>query len=298
VVDFKIENLSKDLAFVLAYNTPLEKVILDDLFEVSIKGQRVDYLGVIARRAEPTFEDYVPIKPSQSISRTVDLAPLYDFSVQGEYTVQLNTLLYYFSNHSDEKVIELISNPVSMFSANWTAPVIPQLGDPASTYIGCSATQESQTRTAENTGHNWVNSATRYMQANSCTGTYVTWFGTVTSTRWQRVTSGFVATRTAFANSRFRMNCGGSSCQSNVYAYVFPSDSAQNIYLCALFFSTTAVDRAETIVHEASHFNSVMGTNDYAYGRSACQNLARNTPDNAVRNADNVCYFASANLNC
>lgn len=62
-------------------------------------------------------------------------------------------------------------------------------------------------------------------------------------------------------------------------------------YLCGAFWSS-ASERANTIVHEITHFNRICGTNDYGYGKSFCRNLARTNPNNAVRNADNYCYFA------
>ncbi|HSN85774.1 MAG TPA: M35 family metallo-endopeptidase, partial [Thermoanaerobaculia bacterium] len=50
--------------------------------------------------------------------------------------------------------------------------------------------------------------------------------------------------------------------------------------------------KAGTLVHEASHFTVVAGTSDYAYGQTACKNLAISNPTNATRNADNHEYFA------
>jgi peptidyl-Lys metalloendopeptidase len=296
-VEFNIENLSEDVVFVLKYNTPLDDSILANIFEVSVKGQTVDYLGVAARRAEPTIRDYVPLKPRQSISRTVDLAPLYDFSLQGEYTIQLNTILSYFSNNA-EKTEHLISEPVTLFASEWTAPVIPMIGDLNSTYIGCTANQQSLASSGETTGRSQVNSATNYMQANRCNGAYVTWFGTVASNRWQSVTNGFVSSRTAFANSRFRINCGGPNCGTNVIAYVYPTDTQLNIYVCSIFFNQATAARGETLVHEVSHFRSIWGTGDVTYGRANCQNLARSEPARAITNADNVCFFAGANHGC
>jgi len=45
-------------------------------------------------------------------------------------------------------------------------------------------------------------------------------------------------------------------------------------------------------VHEMSHFTPLGGTQDYAYGKTACLNLARTNAARASRNADNVCYFS------
>lgn len=94
------------------------------------------------------------------------------------------------------------------------------------------------------------------------------------------------------ALTKSRYTCNGASCSNNVYAYVFPSDSSQTIYLCNVFWQLPQ-ERAETIVHELSHFTRLAGTNDYTYGRSSCQSLARSNPRNAIRNADNQCYFGA-----
>ena len=53
--------------------------------------------------------------------------------------------------------------------------------------------------------------------------------------------------------------------------------------------------QAGTIIHESSHFTANGGTNDYAYGQTACKNLAISNPANAVRNADSHEYFAENN---
>ncbi len=50
-----------------------------------------------------------------------------------------------------------------------------------------------------------------------------------------------------------------------------------------------------TIVHETSHFTVVAGTNDYAYGQSACKTLAKSNPSRAIMNADNHEYFTENN---
>ncbi|CAE6526718.1 unnamed protein product [Rhizoctonia solani] len=49
---------------------------------------------------------------------------------------------------------------------------------------------------------------------------------------------------------------------------------------------------ADTIIHEGTHFTQVLGTDDYAYGQSACLSLASSNPTNAVYNADNHAFFS------
>jgi peptidyl-Lys metalloendopeptidase len=49
--------------------------------------------------------------------------------------------------------------------------------------------------------------------------------------------------------------------------------------------------RAGTIIHENSHFDNNGGTDDYAYGQEDAQNLAKEDPETAIQNADNVEYL-------
>ena len=78
-----------------------------------------------------------------------------------------------------------------------------------------------------------------------------------------------------------------------IYAYVYREDES-TIYLGDEF--THAPDdgydsKAGTIVHEISHFNSVSGTDDLAYGQIDCLNLAKDDSDSALNNADSFMYF-------
>ncbi len=41
-----------------------------------------------------------------------------------------------------------------------------------------------------------------------------------------------------------------------------------------------------------SHFNVVAGTDDWAYGQTACKSLATRAPKKAIDNADSHEYFA------
>lgn len=47
-----------------------------------------------------------------------------------------------------------------------------------------------------------------------------------------------------------------------------------------------------TLIHESSHFTANGGTEDYAYGQSACKELARINSSAAINNADSHEYFA------
>jgi len=78
----------------------------------------------------------------------------------------------------------------------------------------------------------------------------------------------------------------------DAYAYVYPNDD-QTIYLGEPFADAPATgrdSRAGTLIHEVSHFDSVEGTDDHAYGEHDCAALALLGAD-ALDNADNFEYF-------
>lgn len=67
-----------------------------------------------------------------------------------------------------------------------------------------------------------------------------------------------------FKNKQFIYNCGGDRCRTNVFAYVFPTDSDHNVYLCEAYFRATQSrgwdSTPGTVIHESTHFNDVLGT--------------------------------------
>jgi len=93
--------------------------------------------------------------------------------------------------------------------------------------------------------------------------------------------------------------------KDKVFAYVYPTDKKHKIYLGKLY--DTAPDTGEnskagTIIHEVSHFNNVVGTDDVVhpscpgksnkcYGTKNAENLALKSSTDAKKNADNFEYF-------
>lgn len=107
----------------------------------------------------------------------------------------------------------------------------------------------------------------------------------------------------------------GPKCSPNTYAYVYPqaykdctgsqlgsractkNKEGQFIfYICDLTLRKGIGEQIETMTHEGSHHETAR-TDDVdfeggtAYGRSACQRLARSNPSKAIENADNFCYY-------
>ncbi|KAG9126741.1 hypothetical protein FRC07_002148, partial [Ceratobasidium sp. 392] len=49
--------------------------------------------------------------------------------------------------------------------------------------------------------------------------------------------------------------------------------------------ATGTSSKADTLIHEGTHFIQVLGTSDYAYGQARCLSLAESNPTNAIYNA-------------
>jgi peptidyl-Lys metalloendopeptidase len=289
-------------------NSPMEPLLGDILSVVDSNGERLPYLGAVARRSE-AFTATVTIPAADELVNIIDLTDSYDIQEHSNYTVT------YESASTMVVVGELIPTVKERdgkphppprhnqkFACNPTSHRCEFAFDIGTDYAscekicggpapqsGCSSTQVSQTSSAESQAGTQISRARSSLSQGS-TNLYSTWFGAYSSSNLNTLSSDFSAMGSALTKSRY--TCNGASCSNNVYAYVFPSDSSQTIYLCNVFWQLPQ-ERAETIVHELSHFTRLAGTNDYTYGRSSCQSLARSNPRNAIRNADNQCYFGA-----
>jgi peptidyl-Lys metalloendopeptidase len=84
---FTLTNHSPEGLYVLNWYTPLEG-ILGEIFRVERDGQAIPYEGPLVMRGDPLPENYVLLEPGASVSAEVDLATAYDFSQEGEYTIE------------------------------------------------------------------------------------------------------------------------------------------------------------------------------------------------------------------
>ncbi|OLQ09224.1 hypothetical protein AK812_SmicGene7193 [Symbiodinium microadriaticum] len=110
----------------------------------------------------------------------------------------------------------------------------------------------------------------------------------------------------------------GEDCTPSTYAYVYPSPPWNKnmrgryvFHLCDLYMNTIEGDKIETLTHEVSPKRNYNGDYRYtddvcakgkeedgsckdgkvAYGRWTCEKLAREYPEEAVKNADSYCFF-------
>jgi peptidyl-Lys metalloendopeptidase len=288
LVNVTISNTGNKSAKVLKWFTPAEDVE-EALFKVSRDGEAVAYVGAHYKRPAPTGNDYVNLKPGESLTRTVDLGLYYDLTASGSYEVEY-----------DADATGVSSNKIQFGAeGRGSAPIadaaVPLAVTGGTTFTGgCTVSQQTDLTTARNNASTYAANALSYLNTNANnqpTSRYTTWFGAYNLSRYNTVTSHFSAIKNAMDTAAVNFDC---KCKKSYYAYVYPTQP-YNIYLCRAFWAAPPLgtdSKAGTLIHEMSHFNVVAGTDDWAYGQSAAQSLAINNPTNAVDNADSHEYFA------
>jgi len=273
------------------------------------------YIGILERKV-PTMSSFMTLQPNQRIQTSIDLAKGY-WLPSGDYKVSLDTMVRVHvgeidfegvpdlstfewypmtSNTVQVEVTQDVSSPV------WgeTAPTNGSLGGPSPKANCNSGTQVSQINTAGSNAITAAQQGLRYLPAGSCQAKdgYVTWFGACDNTRYTKVRNTLTATISGL-QANYPVDCAGSSCTSNTYAYVFPSDTTHTVYVCGAFWRVPSRNcvldsQPGTLIHEMTHFNNVAGIGDVTYGVTNCKNLARTNPSQAVNNADNYCFYTDS----
>ena len=297
IAQFTLRNDSAEDVFLLQWQTPF-RGLEHEIFDVRRNGAPVEYLGPHIKFGPPQADHYIRLAAGSQRTVTVDLGQLYDFSRTGEYSVQYRVNVQdAIKPHgpaleprfvTSNRVFLAVDRPdLGGFRPRVDAAK-PGSGGP---YNRCDSTQISRIQQAVSAAGTYAADSSSYLQSGKTGTRYTTWFGTYDANRYSRVRSNFSAISSAFQSAPLTFDCG---CKQNYYAYVYPSQPYR-IYLCRAFWAapTTGTDsKAGTLVHEVSHFNVVAGTDDHAYGQSACKSLASSDPARAIDNADNHEYFA------
>jgi peptidyl-Lys metalloendopeptidase len=313
VLKVTYSNNSNEDVYLLRWQTAL-KGLDENIFDVRLDGKPVAYTGRLYKRATPRAEDYVRIPAGGSVSANVELSSAYDMSRTGEYAIRYHVLLQDGLRADNAKVsgfaglrnlesnvvflgVERNERAVGAVEALVQANEAVQ-GEKALTpsYVSCSSSRQSLLVTALNNAQGLAQRSRDYLNAvpsasRSTDSNYKTWFGTYTSTRYAAVTSDYSNIYSAMSTKGFVFYC---DCTDSSYAYVF-ANQPYKVHLCGAFWNAPATgtdSKAGTLVHETSHFTVVAGTQDYAYGQTACRNLAISNPTNASHNADSHEYFA------
>jgi len=100
IIEFVLENLSKQNIWVLTWYTPLEG-LKGKIFEVTCDGKPVPYEGIMAKRGNPRGEDYILIPSNEAVSATVDLSKAYKIQQSDECQVKFKGRIHDFSSTED-----------------------------------------------------------------------------------------------------------------------------------------------------------------------------------------------------
>ena len=305
---YTLTNRTSASLMVLAWETPLRGVDAD-LFDVRQGGRPVAYVGrEFKRHGVPASEDYIEIAPGETLSAEVDLSIHYEMSKAGEYAAQAHghfhdTVAVRAKRGGGEEVLPISDRDVLSGTAFVWVDGAPQpyLREPTGvfsyakagsvSFVGCSSNQQSSIGSGVNAAKSMSASANSYLSAGTIGPRYTTWFGSYSSSNYATVRSNFVAIGDALNNKALVFDC--STCTQNAYAYVYPTQPYK-IYLCGAYWQApiSGTDsKGGTTIHEVSHFNVVAGTDDLAYGQTACKRLAKK-PRSAIKNADSHEYFA------
>lgn len=161
----------------------------------------------------------------------------------------------------------------------------------------------------------YVDMALRRFDQRRTKRSITTWFG-VNAYTDENVRRGvrFVLSSISTTLESVVFVANGTYCTESTYAYVFQgartcanselktrsctrNDKNQVVfYLCPLHMNSEESVQIETLIHEASHHAVALTTDvkirdTVMYGRERCKNLAKDHPDEALRNADNFCYY-------
>jgi peptidyl-Lys metalloendopeptidase len=318
---FKLKNNTNTTLNVLKWLTPLEG-FNSNMFQIEISGEKAVYIGRTVKRAAPRPEDYIEIKAGETVEKVINLAEAYAVYKAGDYKVAYtSTLLYAGAKKPSDLRKEVSFKPKGLQSNVVTFKLVESREPPPEIILkmpakikskipvfqNCTPTQQAQLSAALVAATGMSTVALKDLGNPKCQANpgeadrYIEWFGEPDGWRYNQVTSNFLKIDAALVGETITFDCG---CNEPYYAYVYPTQP-YDIYICNAFWSAPPIgtdSQAGTIVHEISHFNAVAGTDDHVYGQANCRDLADNSANLAIENADSHEYFAENNpsvpMNC
>lgn len=285
---------------VLKWNTPFEKTINADIFNIYDGKTTVQYIGRLVKRSHPTESDYIILKAGKKRTTTINIAKYYRMEKKGEYLVSYKGAIKALTSKGQSDILSKTGIPSLRISYTPSATQKKSSQSTGSTakldptFTSCTQSQIDILNAAHDKAIVIAEESANTMNAvaaNTVAERYYTWFGVPDNNRQSTVTTHFNNIYSALDTENISFDC---TCNESYYAYVYPSQPYV-IYLCNAFWTASATgtdSQAGTLVHETSHFTVVAGTDDYAYGKTDCRALAVNNPNNAVFNADTHEYFA------
>ncbi|SJL15532.1 related to Peptidyl-Lys metalloendopeptidase [Armillaria ostoyae] len=281
---------------------------------VNSAGISADFTGVAVRyipsvtAKKGANHAFTVLAPGESVSATHELGNFFNFTDAGEstYTITPLSTIQVVEEDGTLTTIGAHVTPASVVLSGQLSSLSKlsssSLGGAAdgrssarslskrASYTSCSSSRQSINAQAISDSSDIAQASIDHLEANPS--------GSTTQTTWHVTDLVFLSD--ASDNEQGLVSEPGSwtydcSCtDSDTYAYVYPSTYGK-VYLCGYYWQCPATgsgSRADTIIHEGTHFPQILGTGDYAYGETSCKSLAKSNPARAYLNADNNAFFS------
>ena len=308
--------------------TPLEG-FHSDIFHITVGDERLEYDGILPKRGPPTKDDCVEIKAGREQLVTIDLSQAHDIGKEGEHTVQLKTD-FLFHNTTSSEFLELtqeIESNILKFEviegeqpkltkgkqireiekaqAKREEPTIIKVQENTVSVDGVvqpediglyldgqypSESQKEQTKEAYRHAYEAVKISCKVILQDKSAAQE--WFGG----NENKACEIYKQLKNGMEKNEYIFEADPDP-KKSFYGYTHKDTTT--IFLCRKYFEadlTGEDSKMGTIVHELSH--AVARTDDVKlegrsqYGKRKCRRLAKEHPEEAVRNADNYEYFA------
>ncbi|MCA0960020.1 hypothetical protein LCL86_13255 [Muricauda ruestringensis] len=89
-LQMKVENLGKEKSTFLPWKTPIENSFTGEFMEITFDNKKIEYSGIVVKRMPPTEEDYITLKPNESVTGKINLLDGYKFTKKGVYSIQFD----------------------------------------------------------------------------------------------------------------------------------------------------------------------------------------------------------------
>ncbi|KAK0441453.1 uncharacterized protein EV420DRAFT_1119424 [Desarmillaria tabescens] len=282
---------------------------------VNSAGISADFTGVAVRyipsvaAKKGANHAFTVLAPGESVSVTHELGNFYNFTNTGEsgYTITPLSTIQAVEDDGTLTTIGAHVTPASIMlsgqlssSSTLSSSSLGGASDGRSSarslskrasYTSCSSSRQSINAQAISDSSVIAQASIDHLEANpSGSTTQTTWYGTFATGRYKGTLSAFEGLVSEPASWTYDCSCT----DSDTYAYVYPLTYGK-VYLCGYYWECPATgsgSRADTIIHEGTHFPEILGTDDYAYGETACKSLAKSNLARAYLNADNHAFFS------
>ena len=319
---FHLKNNGNQDYSVLKWSTPLEEVISDCL-TVTRNGKKLEYDGIYRKRGVPGPDQFLTVEAGQTLSSTFQVSDAFDMTKAGLYSIAVDTYLEYVvgsaTNTPDiKRKIRHLSSPAVSFQIVGRGSSKGTLGQKARflerrkqskqngifhgtfgggvsrksvlpvapVITGGTKVLQDATKTAHDAAYNRM---TTFLAAPQTKKNNVkTWFGI---NQVNNVAKKFQTMKGVLEKDTITYTFDGVHCDATTYAYTFKN--SREIFLCQLYKQAATLTGSDNkmgiLTHELSH--AIISTDDIVYGRPGCKELAKNSPSDAINNADNFEYF-------